>query len=247
MGMETAQIIIDGKACSAEPGEFLLSVARRNGIDIPTLCHHDALPGQASCRLCLVEVKEHDTLKIVVSCVYPVTDGLEVTTDSAKIKRLRKNVLRLLKERAPMDDRLDALCAEYGAVTDERFMPEKEEKCVMCGLCTRACSAIGSNAISTAMRGIFKKVSPPFDEPSPECVGCGSCARICPADAISLIETPDTRTIWGKTFELLKCTRCGRPYATPEEVDFLMEKGVITSENGNLCLDCRKIAAIENI
>ena len=247
MGMETAHIVIDGKEYPAEPGEFLLTVAKRNGIDIPTLCHHDALPGQASCRLCLVEVMEHDAKKVVVSCVFPITDGLEVITDSDKIFRLRKNVLRLLKERAPEDSKLDALCAEYGVVPDERFIPVKDEKCVMCGLCTRACTILGSNAITTAMRGTLKKVTTPFDEPSDRCIGCGSCARICPAEAIDFEETQDVRRIWDKTFELLKCAECGKPYATPEELDFLLKNGVVSSDSSRLCLDCRKRAAVGNI
>ena len=55
-------IIIDGKSCSCEKGEYLLQIARRNGIEIPTLCHHDGFPGQGSCRLCMVEAAGCDRL-----------------------------------------------------------------------------------------------------------------------------------------------------------------------------------------
>ena len=66
------RVIIDGRECLARRGEYLLDVAKRNGIFIPTLCHSDALPGQSSCRMCIVEVVEGGRSKTVASCVYPV-------------------------------------------------------------------------------------------------------------------------------------------------------------------------------
>jgi NADH dehydrogenase/NADH:ubiquinone oxidoreductase subunit G len=69
------KIIIDGKICAAEPGQFLLEAARRNGIDIPSLCHHDALPGRGCCRLCIVELEDPAGNRSVdISCIYPVQE-----------------------------------------------------------------------------------------------------------------------------------------------------------------------------
>ena len=239
-----ARLVIDGIPCEAEPGEYLLSVAKRCGIAIPTLCHHDALPGQASCRLCVVEVIARGRCNTVVSCVYPAADGMEVLTKSEKIKRLRGNILRMLRERAPADTGLDALCLEYGVTPDERFYQDKGEKCVLCGLCAKVCALLGASAITTAMRGTFKKVSTPFGEPSPRCIGCGACSRICPSGAIQFTETGGKRHIWGRTFDLLACAECGRTFATPEEIEHLMEKGVIFSGNERLCAECRKQSAV---
>ncbi|MBO4861957.1 MAG: (2Fe-2S)-binding protein, partial [Firmicutes bacterium] len=73
-------VTIDGRVCECEKGEFLLQVAKRNGIDIPTLCHHDGLPGQAACRVCLVEVKDGARSQVTASCVFPVDHEVEVFT-----------------------------------------------------------------------------------------------------------------------------------------------------------------------
>jgi hypothetical protein len=76
------QIIIDKVKCEAKLGETLLTIARRNNIHIPTLCHLDALAGQGNCRMCMVEVSEGKTKKMVASCIYPVTKSIEVITNS---------------------------------------------------------------------------------------------------------------------------------------------------------------------
>ena len=86
-------ITINGKPCACERGEFLLQVARRNGFEIPTLCHHEAIAGQGCCRLCIAEVVERGKGRIVVSCVFPVERECEVYTDSDKVRRERGMVL----------------------------------------------------------------------------------------------------------------------------------------------------------
>ena len=142
------EITINGKKCTCEKGEYLLDVARRNGFYIPTLCHHPAIPGQACCRVCLVEVVEKGRSKIVVSCVYPVERPCEVYTDSERVREDRAVVLMLLKERAPESDVIDALCKAYGAADGSRFAQIDGEKCIMCGLCAGACAKLGTGAIS---------------------------------------------------------------------------------------------------
>ena len=231
-------IRIDGKECQCEKGEYILTVARRNGIEIPTLCHHDSLAGQASCRLCIVEVTENGRSKIVVSCVYPIAMECDVETDSATIQKERGLILTLLQKRAPESEEIKALCEKYNAPKIDRLVKVDNEKCVMCGLCAKACAELSVGAISTVNRGVTKEVSTPYHEPSKVCVGCGSCARICPTGAIELVETEDTRTIWGKKFELVKCSRCGAVIGTKEEVAMAAER--VGLEKAELCDDCRK-------
>ncbi len=238
------EITIDGIRCNAEDYEYVLAVAARNGIEIPSLCHHDALPGQACCRLCLVEAIESGRSKVVVSCVFPVSDGLEIRTNTEKIRRLRKNVLTMLAEKAPAASGLEKLCAEYGVTPDSRFVTDPGEKCILCGLCAKACKLLGNAAITTASRGTTKNVTTAFDAPSPECIGCGTCSRVCPVGAIDLKETVDERVIWNRTFKLVKCECCGEPVGTQEQVKRLRETGALVEDGGTLCLSCKKKQAV---
>jgi len=236
-------VTINGKPCPAESGEYILPIARREGIPIPSFCHHDSLAGQGCCRVCVVEVNEGGGNKTVVSCVYPVTRDCQVFTESEKIKRIRRTVLSMLHDRAPGAEGLAALCETYAVPKEARYtVPKDGEKCILCGLCVKACGELGAGAISTVNRGIAKKVSTPFEEPSPDCIGCGSCAAVCPTGAILLTETEDgkSRTIWGRTFELLRCTVCGRPFATREEYEFSKRRTPEVEAGEPVCATCRR-------
>ena len=71
---------IDGKEAEARPGATILQVAREMDIDIPTLCHHEALQPYGACRLCVVEVQRGSRTRIVTSCNYPADSGMAVKT-----------------------------------------------------------------------------------------------------------------------------------------------------------------------
>jgi NADH dehydrogenase/NADH:ubiquinone oxidoreductase subunit G len=234
-------ITIDGKTINAEKGEFILHVAERSGIKIPTLCHHSALPGLGSCRLCIVEVNEGNGNKVVASCIYPLKRDCEVWTKSELITGERRTIISMLHDRAPEDQYLLSLCDEYDVPKTDRYIMPPHLKCVLCGRCARACAELGSGAISTVGRGTNKKVSTPYDEGAPDCIGCLSCAKVCPVNAIDVLETGDTRRIWNKTFTLMRCAQCGKPFATEEEIARLKTKlpshGAV---NLSLCPDCRK-------
>ncbi|MBE7005037.1 MAG: 4Fe-4S dicluster domain-containing protein [Ruminococcaceae bacterium] len=232
-------ITINGKPCECEKGEFLLQIARRNGFEIPILCHHDAIAGQGCCRLCIVEVVTRGKPQIVVSCVYPVERECEVLTDSEKVRRQRGVILRLLEKRAPDSPEIRALCEKYDAPKIDRFVKVDGGKCVMCGLCAKACAELSVGAISTVNRGVTKEIATPYHEPSSVCVGCGSCASVCPTNAIEIVETEDTRTIWGKTFRLMRCARCGGIIGTKEEVSLAAKRA--GEEPDGLCRDCRRL------
>lgn len=248
-------ITINGKACTCEKGEYLLDVCRRNEIYLPTLCRHESVGEHGACRLCLAEVVENGRSKIVVSCIYPVERSCEVFTDSERVRKDRSVVLMLLKARAPESPEIEALCKTYGAMDGSRFAKLDGEKCIMCGLCARACASLGSGAISTVGRGTEKKVSTPYDELSPACIGCLSCVQICPTDAISFTENDRERTVWGKTFELVHCESCGEVIGTREELEYAAmrvieakkENGTYEEEDADsekrvLCKACRRKA-----
>jgi len=86
-------MVIDGRQVQAQTGWTVLETARQNGIHIPTLCHHEAVEPSGACRLCVVEIGDETWSKIVISCMYPVAEGLNVKTDSPRVKNVRRWIL----------------------------------------------------------------------------------------------------------------------------------------------------------
>jgi len=237
-------ILIDGKTCEARADQSLWEAAWENGIKIPALCRHEALPGRSCCRLCIVETENVDGKRsVVVSCEYPVKENIKVYTKSEKIVRLRRVLLALLIERAPQaEGALPAYCFEYGVSGYAGlFNVCPNQKCILCGKCSRACEKLGNSAIRMTRCGVDKVVAPPFDEPPPDCIGCAACAKVCPTGAIECLNEKEQRIIWGKKFALVKCAACRKLYATVEELEWLKAK--LPHMEPNLlayCPQCRR-------
>ena len=181
---------INDKQLQVEQGRSVLEVAREQGIKIPTLCYHKDLTPYGACRLCLVEIVDGARPGIEASCIYKVTDGLKVKTDTEKVKRARNIIFEFLLARCPDSHKIKKLAEEYG-VTRTRIKFNKKENCILCGLCVRVCSEISQRqAESFSGRGTGRKVQTPFNKISDRCIGCGACAYICPVEAL-LIEEAD--------------------------------------------------------
>lgn len=238
--VQIMNIKIDGKYYKGKEGETLLELAKRKKIEIPSLCHKKGFEGLGRCRLCLVEVKEGKRTKIVSSCVYPIKDGIEVLTNTERIIKMRKDIVLLLLLRTPNNEYIKKLAREYDVEAPERYLNiDEKEDCILCGLCVKACEKLGTSAISLVNRGTTKKISTPYDDASKDCIGCGACAEVCPTDAISLVEHDGKRTIWNRTFNLVKCSRCGKYYTTEEALHFIDDKLGIENEE-HLCEACNK-------
>lgn len=239
---ETVTLNIDGRDIQARKGATLLDVARENGIEIPTLCHHEAVSAYGGCRLCVVEVVRGNRSRLVTSCLYPVDEGLVVKTDSKMVYNTRKGVLELLLSRCPTVELLQEMAAAYG-ITEPPFEADnRAEECILCGLCVRACSEIvGVHAISLTDRGIKRKVATPFEDPSETCIGCGSCVYICPTNAIKMEDKGDVRIIhnWKVEFKMKPCKVCGGFYAPDRQLEYFQKKLNLPEGFLDTCPSCR--------
>lgn len=176
---------INDQPVEARAGWTVLETALHHGIHIPTLCHHEAVEPSGACRLCVVEIKDGDWSKIVVSCMYPVQDGLNVYTGTDRVNNVRRWILEMLLAECPASGEIKELAHEYGVDSTRFAIQNPDEDCILCGLCTRVCrEVVGVSAISMVGRGVDKAIGPPHMAPSDACVACGSCVTVCPTGAM---------------------------------------------------------------
>ena len=212
-------ITIDGRKLQVPEGLTILEAARENGIEIPTLCYHEALEPYGACRLCVVELERGPSSQLVASCVYPCEEGASVHTDSDMVRCSRRTTVGLLMASSAHIPLIQELAAQLG-VTEPRVQLESND-CILCGLCVRACKDIvGVSAISLVNRGVDKKVKPPFEIASRDCIGCSTCVFICPTGAIKLEDIGEPKLVhhWASDFETVQCRICGDHYLIPEPV-----------------------------
>jgi heterodisulfide reductase subunit A len=185
MKQDTVTLFIDDREVEVEEGQTILSAARKLGIWIPTLCHHEALEPEGACRLCLVEVEIGGRRRLMASCAYPASEGLKVYTDTERVIESRKLVGELLLARCSENEQVRELCAEIG-VADTPFTKKKED-CVLCGHCVRMCNErMKVGAINFIGRGGSRKVGTPYGDHSDVCMACGACETVCPANCIDV-------------------------------------------------------------
>lgn len=206
---------IDGFELSAEPEDTIMEASRRAGIFIPGLCYSSSTEPNHSCRLCMVEVEERNSLRLVAACAYKVKDNLKVVTTTDRVSKVRKTMLKLLYSRAPENPVLMELMNLYG-VEKESKIKEIDGQCILCCRCVKACEKLGISAISTVSRGVTKEISTPYGKPAEYCMGCGSCSEVCPTKCITIEDNEEGRTIWNKHFEWARCEKCGVIVATKE-------------------------------
>lgn len=247
---DSINLEINGRVFQAHDGESILDVARREGIAIPTLCHHDALEPVGACRLCLVEITHPDWKGwkgLVTACLYPVEEGLQVTTENEEIHSARRVILDLLLARCPGSDVIQQMAADHGVPATSYKKSEIETTCILCGLCVRVCAVKGCNAISAAGRGIQKSISIPFKQPPPDCIGCASCAHICPTNTIKYRDVDNVRKIWGHSFEMAKCESCGRWVMPEKQIEFEAKRSGLDPDYFRTCPVCSQQKTVDTI
>ena len=175
---------LNGKKVQGEEGQYILQVAEKYGVEIPTLCHHKALEPAGMCRLCTVELFDGRRTRFVTACNYPIWEGMEVKTDTETVHEGRKLNVELLLARCPDVPIIKELAAQYN-LKETRFKI-KDDTCILCGLCTRICDRMGNSAISLTGRGAEMKVDTPFHIQTDVCMACGACAFVCPTGHITV-------------------------------------------------------------
>lgn len=231
--MSMVTITVNGKLVRAEEGEYLLAVLRREGLDVPALCQHDAVEPYGACRLCMVEITKAEWngwSDMVTSCLYPVAEGLIVQTHTPTVIELRKTILDLMLARNPHTPLVQRIAADYGVLkTSYQEVPEPDD-CILCGICTRICDAMGFHAISATKRGHGKEIAPPLGQAPEACVGCLACALNCPTHYIKFTDTGKIRIIWHKQFQMVTDKRTGAPTITREFAEYLIKNRNIPAD-----------------
>jgi len=237
-------LTIDGRKVEVREGAYILEAAKKAGVHVPTLCAFDGLEPWGGCRLCVVDMSQadwdDDWFKMVTACNHPAEDGMTVLTATERVLETRRVVLDLLLARCPDTRLIQRLAAEHGIEkTSYQVNPEPTD-CILCGLCTRVCDHIGVSAIASVDRGVGREIAPPFNEPPPDCVGCLACAEICPTNHIPWSATASTRTIWGRTFDLLRCSKCGKAHITVEQAAHFAKRSGVPESYFETCDACKR-------
>jgi len=215
--MDMLNVKVNGIAVSVPKGSTILEAARIAGVEIPTLCFMKEKNEIGACRICVVEAT--GARGLVTACVYPVTEGMEIQTNTAKVQAARKTTLELMLSTHDMsclscvrstNCELQKLCLEYGVDSNafSGYKPEYEldlstphlvrdnNKCILCRRCVAACNEQYVSVIGANDRGIDTSIGTPFNRLLAEvpCISCGQCTVVCPTGALT--EKDDTDKVW---------------------------------------------------
>lgn len=218
-------LLINDQKVSVQEGTTVLAAAKKLKINIPTLCNHDDLCVAGNCRVCIVEQKGARTL--MASCATPVAEGMEIHTNTLKVRNARKHIVELLLSEHRSDCtkcyknqncELQSLANDFAfgdhvfldLVEDKKYNIDRsspsfvkdDSKCIRCQRCVRTCSQLQYiSAISVANKGAHQKISSFHDRPMSQvvCTNCGQCVNRCPTGA--LVEKTYIDQVWDAIYD----------------------------------------------
>jgi NADH dehydrogenase/NADH:ubiquinone oxidoreductase subunit G len=224
------KVKIDGKEYRLPEGMNLIDAAESVGIHIPNFCYIKGMKGIGACRMCMVEVGG----RMAVACNTRIKEGLEVITDSEKIRDLRRFVVDLIVSMHPLDC---MTCTKAGVCELQRYAYEYEVKessftrkkfgfgvddknpfikrdpdyCILCGRCVRVCKEQGTAVLDFYGRGVGSRVVTAEDRPLQEagCTFCGSCVDACPVNALLEADRWRKGREWEYERRSSVCLSCG--------------------------------------
>lgn len=230
--MKMLNVTIDGIKTTVPEGTTVMQAAASLGIDIPALCYLKDVNEVGACRICVVEVKGARSLQ--ASCVLPVSEGMEIQTESPGVVAARKEILRLILANHPNDCltcdkagecklqeyayRYDVKFVEhdgkrknYGIDTSNPYIYRDNNKCILCGRCVNICAKVPDRAVlAFAKRGFNTTVIADNDKAMGEssCVSCARCISVCPVGALLDTRAMNTARSWELEKENVKCAVC---------------------------------------
>jgi len=170
---------LDGAILRAAKGTSVLDTAIEYGVCIPHLCHVSYLSDFGGCRLCIVEHVVEGRAKVTTSCTLSVQEGMVIRSNTEKIQKLRRNLAELLVAQAPNSRAIQDIAVRCG-VKEVRY-PFRNENCVLCGRCVRACTELWrARAIGFVGRGKNRRVDYALGTAREFCKNCGACIQHCP-------------------------------------------------------------------
>lgn len=216
--MEMVNIKINNLPLQVEKGTRIIDAAKQIGINIPHLCYFPDQEIKAHCRICVVEVSGNR--KLLAACSTVVWEGMEIFTDTQKVRDTQVGVLEMIMANHNQDClacprnqncELQALCSRFNlkqpnmihgydqtpVQDDNPSLIRDMSKCIKCGRCVRACvESQGIAALTYSGRSEDFAVTTAFKKPFEEtdCVLCGQCSTVCPVG--SIVEKDDTQKVW---------------------------------------------------
>ncbi|MGE4232092.1 MAG: 2Fe-2S iron-sulfur cluster-binding protein [Bacteriovoracia bacterium] len=235
---------IDGKDYEFSPGETIIQIADRNGIDIPRFCYHPGLTVVAQCRMCAVEVEKMP--KIQTACSTPAGDGMVIHTKSEKVKKMQSSVMEFLLINHPLDC---PICDEAGecelqdysfsyGTPDSRYDEEKRtyldldmgpvikknmNRCIHCTRCIRFCDEVGGYREMVAMKRGNSTEIVTVDGAPLQTQYAGNLADICPTGSLTLKDFRFKKRAWYLKKSKSICEGCSQGC----NIDVYQEKDTI--------------------